>query len=181
MEFYRARHHRLFIQYAAAIVPAVIGAQYLFPKTPVRHTNTIVMTDNRREVTDDNYNLFLGVSLSLKSNHAVLLVGVIYPTEALVFKLILIKCLFTGIKSIEIGDELLNALMNAVVEQVPVEAALVIPLRRLTEFATHKKQLGAGVCEHVAEQQTQIGKLLPFITGHFACQRSFAVYNFVVR
>ena len=34
---------------------------------------------------------------------------------------------------------------------------------------------------HVAEQQPQIGELLPLVARHFADQRAFAVHHFVVR
>src|SRR5690242_14476334 len=103
MIFYRAGHDWLIIQHTTSIISGMIGAHHLFPKAPVRNADTIVMTYNRGEVTDHNDDLFLRVRLTLISNHTVLLIGVIYPTEALVFKLILIKRLFTGIKSIEIG------------------------------------------------------------------------------
>ena len=66
-------------------------------------------------------------------------------------------------------------------EQVPVEAAVVVPFAPLAELAAHEQQLLAGLGEHVAEQQPQVGELLPVVAGHLAEQRAFAVDDLVVR
>ena len=55
------------------------------------------------------------------------------------------------------------------------------PLAPLAEFATHEQHLLAGLGVHVAEQQAQIGELLPLVSRHFADQRTFAVHDFIVR
>ena len=71
--------------------------------------------------------------------------------------------------------------MDRILHDVPIEAGVVGPLADLAELAAHEHQFFAGLGVHVGEKQTQVGEFLPFVAGHFADQRSFAVNHFVVR
>ena len=70
--------------------------------------------------------------------------------------------------------------MRVVLEQVPVQASIVIPFGSLRELAAHEHQLLAWVRVHVRIQQPQIGKLLPLATGHLLQERSLTVHDLVV-
>ena len=51
-------------------------------------------------------------------------------------------------------------------ECMPINAAIVVPLAPLRDFAAHEDQLLARLGEHVAKQQPQVGILLPLIARH---------------
>ena len=55
------------------------------------------------------------------------------------------------------------------------------PLANLSELVSHEQQFLACLGEHVAEQQSQVSKPLPFVPRHFANQGAFAMDNFIVR
>ncbi|GAB1538564.1 hypothetical protein NUACC21_12260 [Scytonema sp. NUACC21] len=65
-------------------------------------------------------------------------------------------------------------------EQVPVQIAPNVPLTPLPELHAHKHGFLSGVGEHVSEQTTDIGKLLPSISGHFADDVALTVYHLIV-
>ena len=67
------------------------------------------------------------------------------------------------------------------VEQVPVEARVVVPLLPLPDLAAHEEQLLAGLGPHVREQQPQVGELLPVVARHLREQRALQVHDLVVR
>ena len=71
--------------------------------------------------------------------------------------------------------------MLGVLEQVPVERALVAPLGLLGELAAHEQQLLARVRPHVGVQRAQVGQLLPAVARHLPVQRALAVHDLVVR
>jgi hypothetical protein len=66
-------------------------------------------------------------------------------------------------------------------EEMPVEAAVEVPLPPLPELVPHEEQFLAGVAPHVAVEETEVGELLPGIPGHLVGERSFSVDNLVVR
>src|ERR1700682_4129583 len=67
------------------------------------------------------------------------------------------------------------------VEKMPIEAGIVVPLGPLAKLPAHKQQLLARMAEHETVEQTQIGELLPFVARHLAKHRTLAVNHFVVR
>ena len=81
---------------------------------------------------------------------------------------------------IEILDVAPKRLMRRIVEQVPVEAPIVMPLAPLAELASHEQELFARMAVHVAVQQAQVGEPLPGIARHLIEQRSLAVHDLVV-
>ena len=71
--------------------------------------------------------------------------------------------------------------MRHVVEEVPVERRVVVPLPPLPDLPSHEEKLLSRLRIHVGEQQPEIGELLPVVAGHLSDQRSLAVHDFVVR
>ena len=86
-----------------------------------------------------------------------------------------------AIEPIQVGQETLHAAVRAVLEQVPVQAAIMIPLGPLGELTAHEDQLLAWVGVQIRIQQPQVGKLLPVITGHLFQQRRLAMHYLVMR
>jgi hypothetical protein len=57
--------------------------------------------------------------------------------------------------------------MQGGLEQVPIDALVVIPFLPLADFASHEQQLLAGVRVHPGVKHTEVGELLPWIARHF--------------
>ena len=81
---------------------------------------------------------------------------------------------------VEVADEVLDAAVQRVVEQVPVQRALLGPLPLLPELAALEQQLLARVRPHVRQQRAQVGGLVPRVAGHPLPQRALAVHDLVV-
>ncbi len=71
--------------------------------------------------------------------------------------------------------------MVAPLEEVPVDALVVVPLAPLGDLVAHEQEFFAGVAAHVAVQQPEVGELLPEVAGHLVEQRALAVHDLVVR
>src|ERR1700737_3619019 len=77
-------------------------------------------------------------------------------------------------------SQLSQTVMQRILEQVPVKALVVVPLRPLPEFATHKEQFLAGVSVHPGVEHSEIRKLLPGVSRHLVDKRSLAMNDFVM-
>ena len=82
---------------------------------------------------------------------------------------------------VQILNEAPQSGMERIVEQVPVEAMVVVPLAPLAEFAAHEHQLLARMGVHVAVERAQRRGLLPVVARHLSEHRSLAVHDLVVR
>ena len=103
------------------------------------------------------------------------------PLEPLAGAVSLIKGRLRPVEMVEIAHQTLGSLLQGKVEQVPIQALVVIPLVPLAEFTAHEQQLLAGHRPHEGEVTAQVGELLPAIPRHLAEQGAFAVHHFVVR
>ena len=56
--------------------------------------------------------------------------------------------------------------MGIVVQQAPVQGCRLVPLDPLRQFPAHEQELLAGVRRLPAEQQAQVGELLPRVARH---------------
>ena len=85
-----------------------------------------------------------------------------------------------AINAVQLLHPGLYAPMYRILQYMPLQTGVMCPLAHLTEFATHKQHLLAGLRIHISEQQPQIGKFLPLVSWHFANQRAFAVNYFIM-
>src|SRR4030042_972867 len=56
----------------------------------------------------------------------------------------------------------------------------MIPLIPLAELPSHKDQLLSRVTIHISEQESEVRKLLPFISWHLPEERPFSINHFIV-
>ena len=70
--------------------------------------------------------------------------------------------------------------MHRELQEMPIEAAVVIPFLPLSEFTAHEQEFLAGIGIHPGVKHPQVGEFLPGVTWHFVDQRSFAVNDFVM-
>src|SRR5215510_14018219 len=71
--------------------------------------------------------------------------------------------------------------MRGTLEQMPVETRLVVPLPPLAKLSAHKEKFFAGLGIHIAQQESEVGVLLPIVPWHFAEECPLAIDNFIVR
>src|SRR5215467_15916220 len=64
---------------------------------------------------------------------------------------------------------------------MPLETRVMIPLQPLSELIPHEQQFFPRMPEHETIEQTQVGKLLPFIARHLSYHRALPVDHFIVR
>ena len=65
-------------------------------------------------------------------------------------------------------------------KQLPIQLFFKIPLDELTKLLSHKQQLFARVCHHIAKQGAHPCKFLAVLARHLVDQRAFAVYHLIV-
>src|SRR5438445_6404801 len=73
-----------------------------------------------------------------------------------------------------------QSIMSRQIEQMPVEAFIVIPFVPLTKFAAHEEQFLARLTIHPRVKHPEIGKLLPIVARHFRNKRALAVHDFIM-
>src|SRR5713101_4796765 len=71
--------------------------------------------------------------------------------------------------------------MVRIVEQVPVEARIVIPFAPLADLLAHENKFLARARPHVGEQRTLICELPPAVARHLGEHRAFPMHHFVMR
>ena len=120
-------------------------------------------------------------ALAQQGNSAGGVVVGVDPLESGGFVIQLMQGGFAAVKAVQLLHPCLNAAMHLILQHVPFEAGIVVPLAYLAELVAHEEQLLAGLGVHVAEEQPQIGELLPVVARHLAEQRALAVHDLVVR
>ena len=69
---------------------------------------------------------------------------------------------------IEIANERLNSAMPRIIEQLPIQAAVVMPFPFLAKLAAHEHELLPRMAELKGIISAKICKPLPFVTRHSA-------------
>src|SRR6516164_10856359 len=153
------------VAHIASAVDACVGVQnFLVPPFSGR-SNSIEMPWNWRCV----YHKQKGGAffcLANKAEHAVVGVVEINPFEAKVGVVVLPESRLALIQVIQVLYQFSQTVMERILEQMPVEALIMVPFRPLAEFTSHEKQFFAGMRKHPAVKQSEVRKLLPGIPGH---------------
>src|SRR5712664_1315728 len=147
----------------------------------VRDTKTITTADDRRGVDDGDDEIFGVFPAANKGENTVVRIVGVNPLETVPVKFDLMQGRFRGVEMIEVGDELLDAAMGIVLEQVPVQAVRLSPFAALGELLAHEEELLAGMGVLIGVEKTEIGELLPHVAGHFVEERIFPMDDFIVR
>ncbi len=143
--------------------------------------DAIVVTDHGGEVAHHHHDTLTVAAPADVGDDALVGVVAIDPLETTRF---VVESVDIGIVFVELS-QIPNqapdtAMERHIVEQVPIEAGVVIPFQSLREFHTHEQQFFPGVGEHEGEIGAQVGEALPGIARHFIQQRPFAVDDFVM-
>ena len=102
------------------------------------------------------------------------------PLEARAVGVELPQRLVAAVDAVEVLDEVVHPVVQRLLQQPPVEAAALAPLRLLPELAAHEEQLLAGVAPQVGEEGAQRRHLVDARAAGLAQQRALAVHDLVV-
>ncbi len=148
----------------------------------MRQAQAVAGPRHRRQVGDADEHVLARILAGAREGDDVG-VGVVGldPVEAAPVEVDLVERRRLAVHAVQIAHERLDAGVLTVLEQMPVQRAVVAPLRALRELLAHEEQLLAGMRPHVGVQAAQVGELLPAVAGHLVDQRALAVDDLVVR
>src|SRR5580704_7338918 len=98
--------------------------------------DAIIFADDRREIRHDDDDVARVARPADEAEDAVLGVGAIEPLKTLPFKIDFMQSRLAANQIVQIGDEALRALMvGRKIQEIPVQARVVIPFFALAEFS----------------------------------------------
>ena len=149
------------------IIGVRIAVQDLTPHATVWYPHAVVLAHYRREITHNQHSGRVGMPLSYKAQNAAGGIITVHPGKTCWIAIAFMQRWRGGIQTIQVLYPALQASVCRVGEQMPIETAIVVPLPPLAKLAPHEEQFLARLGVHIAQQEPQIGKLIPIAAGHF--------------
>ncbi len=174
-------HHTRSVAHVAAAVIHRVAVEDFFVPTGLRYAQPVTLADDRREVATDQDEISRILGPPQEAQRTILIVVAIDPLEARRIEVDLMQGRFAAVDLVHVGHEALQSAVRFPLQQVPLQAGVVVPLVPLANFAPHEQQLLARMAPHVSEQEPQVGEFLPQIARHLIQQRALAMHHFVVR
>ena len=143
---------------AGAAVDLSVAVQDLAPAAAAGQPDAVAHAHDGREVRDERERAPLAVA-PYERYDARIPVRAVYPFEALGRGVELPELGALAVEAAYVCEPARDSRVARVVQLVPVEALVVVPLAALPELAAHKDELLAGMAEHPAEGETQIRRL----------------------
>ena len=169
------------VHHTAAAVFDGVGVQRLGVKARFRDADAVAAPRHGSEIRR-HHQVVVAVSRPpQEDDYGLVSTLEIHPFEAGPIEVHFVERALPPVKQVQIGHQTLERAVRIVVEQIPVEALVRVPLHPLPEFAAHKQQLLARMRVLEGVERAQVCKLLPGITRHFCEQRALAVHDFIVR
>ena len=109
------------IAYIRASIIGGVRVQDFLVKAGLRGADAVALTNNGRGVEDDEEQVFGLFSVAGEGENAVVGVVGVQPLETLPNKINLMQSGLGGEKLIQVANEVLDAAMRIVLEQVPIE------------------------------------------------------------
>ena len=141
----------------------------------------MLFIDKRREVHNNKQVLFLFSAMAHKYQHVLIRRNIIDPLKSSRIKVLLKQRRLLFIKFHERLHIRLHLMMLVILEQIPLNLALLIPLVKLRNVLAHKQKLLARVHHHIAVCRTQVCKLRTLLSRHLSDHRAFSMYYLIVR
>ena len=159
-----------------------VTVEYLAVFALLRHADAVVMSHLGREVAEDDEEILVIVGLSDEGDDGVLAVVAVDPLEAVPVEVNFPERTVFLVELVQ-GARVFEHLRvhRVLLDEMPIEAVVVIPLDELRELAAHEEELLARMRHPIAEEAAQSRELLPVVAGHLAHERALAVHDLVVR
>jgi len=121
-----------------APVQRSIAIQDFIPRALLWDTNSIVLSNHRREIADEEELVLRILAATKEADNAPLEITAVDPPESACLEISLVKCGLATIDGVQIAYPALEPGMRGCLEKMPVETAVVIPLRPLTKLTPHE-------------------------------------------
>src|SRR5579875_3167689 len=164
----------------AAAIDGGVAVEPLAPEAGIGHANAVVEARHRREIAGDEGEAVRLAAAPQEDDDAVLIIIGDEPLEARRLEVLLVESRQLPVQAVEIAHQVLDAAMERIGKEMPIEAPVVAPLALLGDLAAHEQQLLARMAEHEAVIGAQIGEALPAVAGHLPEQRALPVHHFVM-
>src|SRR3989338_9068298 len=126
---------------AAAVLGAGVAVEHFLPVAAPGDAEAVVAAGHGGEVADDEDEVVSRAAAAEEADDTLGGVAGIHPLEAAGVEVELVQGGLGAVEAVQVGDPLLQAGVAVVLGEVPVEAALVVPLVPLAELAPHEEQL----------------------------------------
>src|ERR1044071_2374475 len=104
------------------------------------HAQSVAVPNDWREITSEDQIVVGVLRLAHESDRAAVGVIKVQPLEAGVIEIDFVKRGLARVETIQLRDICLKPPMSFIIEQVPVETALMVPFDPLAEFAAHEQE-----------------------------------------
>src|SRR5690606_30960373 len=145
----RAGSHAAEVTLAAAAIYGRVAVEDLAPPAEARYADDVVVARYGREVEGSDDLATLSPPPAEKGHHALLGVVGVDPGEALRIEVAFVQGRQLAVEAIEVLDQPLDAVVGRVLKQIPLHAAVVVPLLPLPELSAHKQELLSRLGPHV--------------------------------
>jgi len=109
-----------------------------------RHADVVAVADHRGEVADEDQEIVRVFGAADERNDARVDVVEVDPLEAGPVVVDLEHRFFPGVEQIQLAHVVVKLVVPGILQQIPAQAGLPVPLFVLAEFAAHEQQLLAG-------------------------------------
>ena len=138
MNWERSSFQTAEVSLAAATIQRSIAVQNFLPRTLTRDAYAIVLPENWREITNEKQ-LFIRISTAAnEADDAPLGVFAIDPLEPRGIAIQFIQGTLAAIYRIEIPHPARQSRVKRILQQMPIEALVMIPLRPLPKVIAHE-------------------------------------------
>src|SRR5262249_49232744 len=120
----------------------------------VGDAHAVISAYHRRRVENDDHKIVWLTAAAKERQNAAIAVIAVDPLEAGPIEIHLMESRFLGEKAVQVGNQMLNATMRFVLEQMPIEAAGFVPFGALPELLTHEQEFFARVRVLIREKET---------------------------
>ncbi len=178
------RHRAAHVPHAAPPVDRRVAVADLRPVLSAVDADEIPVARDGSEVEDRDDALRRRLAPTLERHDAVVRVVAVDPFEPARVEVELVERGLRGEHPVQVPNPEAHARVPGarIVEQVPVEARVVVPLLPLAELPSHEEELLAGQGPHVRKEEPQVRRHLPgVVSRHFRDQRLLQVHDLVVR
>src|SRR4051794_11484083 len=146
----RRRFHTAEIAQSTAAILRGVAVQHLAPDAAAGDADAVVVARHRREVEHGEDDLRWVGPDAQEAECALRGVVDVAPFEARGVVVASVKRRLFAVKTVQVSHPALDLLVACVVREVPLQAAVVVPLRPLAELGAHEQELLARLTVHVA-------------------------------
>ena len=126
------------VSLAVATVQRRVAIQHFPPETFLWDANTVVLPDDWRKIKHEEQ-FFAGISTAPQETYdAPLMIIAVDPCKTPGIEVQFKQRRLTAIKSVQVAHPASQFRVKGRIQQMPVEACVVIPFRPLAEFTAHE-------------------------------------------